>query len=488
MQSQDYFNQDATGLAGLIKTGQVSALEALDNAISQIEKLNPVYNAVVECCYDQARADIAAMNRSAPFAGVPYLIKDLHTHVAGTHLTQGCRFFRGNLSHRDSDLVQRLRRAGFIIVGRTNSPEFGLNITTEPVLFGATRNPWDIARSPGGSSGGSAAAVLAGMVPAAHATDSGGSIRIPASCCGLVGMKPSRGRIFAGLDYGEGWHDMFTAHAITKSVRDSAAILLATCNRFDPAPYRCPNALPEEIEQLLTPPRHLRIGVLAKPPSGVPVSDTCIEALNEAGQLCLAMGHSLEPLEISYETAAYGQAFTLILSAKVAAAVDLYEIETGTKATASDFENAVWHCVEMGRNASAAELNRATALIHLTAQEICRQTAHVDVVMSPTLSRPLIPLGELIPEGDDISEFLARVFEFAPFTSMFNATGQPAVSLPLGWSPEGLPVGIQFAAPYGREDLLFGLAAAFEQSVPWQKRYQPLWEKMQADLTGRCLK
>lgn len=481
MQLAEYVRYDALGLAGLIREGNVSAQEVLTAAIAQIGNLNPLYNAVVETLFDQARRDIDILDPSAPFYGVPYLIKDLHTHVKGSHLTQGCRFLKGNVSPRDSDLVRRLRKAGFVIVGRSNTPEFGLNTTTEPEMFGPSRNPWNRAYSTGGSSGGSAAAVMSGMVPAAHATDSGGSIRIPASCCGLVGLKPTRGRILAGLDYGEGWHDMFTAHTVTRSVRDSAAILLATWNKTGPAPYRCSDPLPETVEGLTRPVRErLKIGVLATPPSGVAVDPECQQALGRAELLCRDLGHDCQPIELTYDTRACGQAFTLILSAKVAAAIDFHEMESGRKATPGHFESAVWHCVERGRQASASDLNRATALIHLIGQDIADQVAALDLVMSPTVARPPMPIGELVPDGDDISAFLARVFEFAPFTSMFNVTGQPAISLPLYWSKAGLPIGIQFAAPHGREDILLRLATDLERVVDWPKRYQDVW----ADTVG----
>lgn len=478
MQMQEYVQLDALGLAALIRSGQVAPQEVLETAIRRIESLNPAYNAVVEQCFDRAREDILQLDRDAVFAGVPYLIKDLHTPVAGTHLTHGCRFFKDNLSTRDSDLVQRLRRAGFIIVGRTNSPEFGLNTTTEPALFGPTLNPWHKALSAGGSSGGSAAAVASGMVPAAHGTDSGGSIRIPASCCGLVGLKPSRGRILAGLEAGEGWHDLLSAHALTRSVRDSAAILLATCNTRDPAPYRCAVDLPGDLEKILDPPAALTIGVLAVPPSRVAVDGACLQALSEAEKRCADMGHSPVPVQIDFDLNAYARAFTLIVCAKVAAAVNAHEMQTGRKAAAGDFENAIWRCVEIGRRSSAADLSRATAQLHILAQDIVRQLSHVDVLMSPTLAQAPIPLGRLATDGDDISAFMAAVFGFAPFTSIFNATGQPAISLPLHWTSQGLPIGIQFAAACGREDLLLGLAAALERDVRWDKSYQTLWKKL----------
>lgn len=477
MQAADYLAADATALAAAIRAGHVSAAEAVQAAVDRIDALNPRINAVVETLYDGIDAQLAALDPAAPFAGVPYLVKDLHTLVQGSHLTQGSAFLAGHRSGHDSDLVRRLRRAGFIIIGRTNTPEFGLNATTEPRLHGPTRNPWNMALSPGGSSGGAAAAVASGMVPAAHATDSGGSTRIPAAACGLVGLKPSRGRNFAGLDEGEGWSDQFNAHAVTRSLRDSAGILDATANRAAPAPYRAPDAGSFLAACDRAPPR-LRIGVMAAPPSGVAVDPACLAALERTADLCRRLGHETRPLRIAIDVPRYARAFTLVLASSVAATVAAHEEATGRRAGAEDFEPAVWQAIRMARAADGAALNRAIADIHLVAGAAQAQMAEIDLLLSPTVALPALPLGRLDTATEDFGRFLAGVFTYAPFTSLWNGAGLPAISLPVAWSDDGLPLGMQFIAHAGREDLLFALGAVLERETGWPQRQAALLARL----------
>jgi Asp-tRNA(Asn)/Glu-tRNA(Gln) amidotransferase A subunit family amidase len=477
LSTQDYLSRDAMGLAALVQSGEVAAEAVLTAAMGRISALNPAINAVVETLYDTIENQLAALDRNAPFAGVPYLIKDLHTLVRGSALTQASRFLAGHRSSHDSDLVARLRKAGFILLGRTNSPEFGLNATTEPRLFGATRNPWDLSRSPGGSSGGAAAAVASGMVPAAHATDSGGSTRIPAAACGLVGLKPSRGRNFAGLDTGEGWSDLFNAHAVTRSVRDCAAILDATWNREAPAPYRAPD-LPPLLDVRASPPKALRIGVMAKPPSGVPVDAAYLTALDDVVSLLRDLGHTVTPFRYALDGAAYARAFTLILSSSVAATVSAHEEATGRRAEPEDFEPAVWSAIMLARSTSSDQLNRAVAELHLQAGGVVSQMRDLDLLLTPTLARPAPLLGELSTDAEDFGDFLARVFSFAPFTSIWNGAGLPAISLPLAWTDGNLPLGFQFVAHYGREDILLSLAAALERQRPWKSKQDALLARL----------
>ena len=474
----DYTSRDATGLADLVRSGEVSAAELLEAAITRIERLNPRYNAVVEELYDAAREDIARGLPDGPFTGVPFLIKDLHTLVKGSRLSHGCRFFANHVSSHDSSIVAKARSAGLVIAGRTNTPEFGLNTTTESRFLGAARNPWNSEHSTGGSSGGAAASVAAGMVPVAHATDSGGSIRIPASCCGLVGLKPTRGRVLAGLDAGEGWHDTFNAFAVTRSVRDAAGLLDCLRNTSDPAPYYAPHGEFGYSWLLDAPVGKMRIGILQEPPTGVAISAECREALETTRTLLEDLGHRTEVIRLSYDTAAAADAFLKVISSSVASTVGHQETDTGTAATPDDFEATVWSSLEIGRRISGGELNAAIARIHMTGAEILRQTAGFDLVLSPTVAKPPLRLGELDASEGDIRAFLAKVFTFAPFTSLYNISGQPAISLPLGWSNDGLPLGMQFAAAPGREDLLIQIAGQLEAAAGWAEKQGRLVAKI----------
>lgn len=477
----DYTSRDATALAALVRNREVSAQELLDTAIARIEHLNPRLNAVVETLYDAARRDIANGLPDGSFTGVPFLVKDLHTLVRGSRLSHGCAFFAGHASSHDSSVVTKARSAGLVIAGRTNSPEFGLNTTTESRFLGAARNPWNPERSTGGSSGGSAAAVASGMVPLAHATDSGGSIRIPASCCGLIGLKPTRGRVLAGLDTGEGWHDTFNAFAITRSVRDTASLLDCLKNGDEPAPYYPPyhdmsfSRIPD------APPRSLRIGILEAPPNGVAVDPDVRDALDGTRKLLEDLGHVTETASLAFETGQAAEAFLKVICSSVASTVDYHERQTGSVARDEHFEASVWSALKIGRQISGGELNAAIACIHMTGREISSQLAGFDAALSPTVAKPPLPLGELDAGEADIKTFLAKVFAFAPFTSFYNISGQPAISLPAAWSPEGLPIGMQFSAKPGREDVLIRLAAQLESALDWSKAQTALM----SSLTGQ---
>lgn len=475
---KEYARLDATALAALIAAGEVSETEVLEAAIARIEALNPHLNSVVEKLYDEARAAIAVGLPNGPFRGVPFAIKDLHTLVKGSRLTHGSAFFAGHVSDHDSAIVTKARAAGLVILGRTNTPEFGLNSSTEGQFLGATHNPWDLDYSPGGSSGGAGAAVASGMLPMAHATDSGGSTRIPASCCGVIGLKPTRGRVFAGLDIGEGWHDSFHAFAITRSVRDTALLLDLLRNIDHPAPSYAPGPQVRYRDLLAAPPPRLRIGVIANPASGVPVSDDCRSGLEATVALLSALGHSPEPLPLAYDTASVANGFLRMLSSSVAATVAHQEAATGRKAEQGQFAPTVWDALQIGRTLSAGELNAAIASVHLTAADILRQTNAFDVVVSPTVATEPPRLGTLNAAQGDLASFLPKVFGFAPFTSMYNVTGQPAISLPLATAVSGLPIGMQFAAAPGREDLLIALAAELETATGWSKRQIELIDRL----------
>ncbi|MCY6380362.1 amidase [Hoeflea prorocentri] len=461
-------------MAGLIRQGAVSPEQVLEAAIARITRLNPSLNAVVETMFEQARGALAETanggDAERPLFGVPALVKDLHTLVAGSTLTHGSAYFEGHVSTGDSDIVRRMRSAGLSVIGRTNTPEFGLNTTTEGRFHGPAVNPWKRDRSPGGSSGGSAVAVASGMVPVAHATDSGGSIRIPAACCGLVGLKPSRGRIFAGLDPGEGWHDMFNAFAVTRSIGDTALLLDCLANTEKPAPYIAAgfSGSFRTLADVSVP--AFSIGVLTTPTSGARVDSRCTAAVERVASACRLLGHAIQPIKLDYDVAAFADAFTKIISASVAATVHAHTKAHGRQPNRDDFEPAVWQALELGNAISGAELNLATASLHLIAGDILREMAGLDLILSPTIARPPIQTGSLDTNTDDLSAFLARVFAFAPFTSIYNATGQPAISLPVDADGDGLPVGVQFAAEPGREDQLLQIGWQMEHRFPWRDR------------------
>lgn len=470
----DYALSEASDLAEHIRCGAVSPGQVLEAAIARIVRLNPTLNAVVETLFDQARNALAEAasedSAGSPLFGVPALVKDLHTLVASSVLTHGSAYFEGHVSMQDSDVVRRMRHAGLSIVGRSNTPEFGLNTTTEGRFHGPAINPWKRDRSPGGSSGGSAVAVASGMVPVAHATDSGGSIRIPAACCGLVGLKPSRGRVFAGLDHGEGWHDMFNAFAVTRSIGDTALLLDCLANDGQPAPYISAgfSGSFRTLADMSVP--AFSIGVLTVPTSGAAVDSRCTAAVEMVASACQTLGHTIQPMRLDYDVAAFADAFTKIISASVAATVRAHAKAKGRPPDRGDFEPVVWQALELGNTMSGAELNLATASMHLIAGDILRQMAGLDLILSPTLARPPIPTGSLDTNTDDLSAFLAGVFSFAPFTSIYNATGQPAISLPVDADSEALPVGVQFAAAPGREDHLLQIGWQMEQRFPWRDR------------------
>lgn len=478
MEESEYVSRDATALAQLVRAGEVSPAEILEAAIARIDRLNPRLGAIVEKLYDAARADIAAGLPDGTLRGVPFAIKDLHTLVKGSRLTHGSAFFADHISDHDSALVTRARAAGLVVLGRTNTPEFGLNSTTEPAFLGPARNPWQEEHSAGGSSGGSAVAVSSGMLPMAHATDSGGSCRIPAACCGVIGLKPTRGRVLAGLDVGEGWHDTFHAFAITRSVRDTALLLDALKNVDQPAPCYAPGPPVRYAELLESEPAPLRIGVVRRPASGVPVSPAVLDALEQTATLLRGLGHSLEPLELSFDTTAVAKGFTSMLASSVAATVAHREAHTGRRAEPSQFEATVWDALQIGRTMRAGELNAAIAAVHLAAAQILGQTRAFDIVLSPTVASEPLRLGTLSAASGDLSSFLPRVFSFAPFTSLYNVTGQPAISLPIAESANGLPIGMQFAAAPGREDLLIRLAAQLERSCQWHRRHAALLARL----------
>ncbi|MGH8731132.1 MAG: amidase, partial [Burkholderiales bacterium] len=440
---KEYDNYDAVGLAELVRRRQVSPEELLEEAIARVEQRDSALNSVVNKLYDHARAAIRAGLPNGPLHGVPFLLKDLHALCAGAVTTNGSRFFQDNRADHDSELVTRYKKAGLVIFGKTNTPEFGLTITTEPTLFGPTRNPWNAQHTAGGSSGGSAAAVAAGLVPAAHASDGGGSIRIPASCCGLFGVKPTRGRNPHGPDRGEGWAGMSTEHAITRSVRDSAVLLDSTCGPDVGAPYFAASPLQpysSEVGATLEP---LRIALATRTPAGEKIAPECEQAVMQTARLLEEMGHRIEPTDLDFVPEELGPGFRMVIAGNTRAAIDLHAAKTGNRPGPEKFEKVTWALFEAGARASAAEYARAVLAVHRTGRMVGRFFERHDVLLAPTLPRPPEKLGVFDMNSDDIESYRRAIALFTAFTAPFNASGNPAMSVPLHWTAEGLPVGVQ---------------------------------------------
>ena len=467
---KDFEHLDATALAELVRTGKVSPLELVTAALARIEQINPTVNAVIRTMGEQAREAARGPLPAGPFAGVPYLLKDIMAGCKGVPTTSGSRCLQSFVPDHDSVLVARLRAAGFIFVGKTNTPEFGLLPTTEPVLYGATHNPWRLDRTPGGSSGGAAAAVASGMVPAAHGNDGGGSIRIPASCCGLFGLKPTRGRISLGPDVGDVMSGLVSEHALTRSVRDSAAILDATEGAAPGDPYVAPRPLRPYVEELNEDPGKLRIALSTAAPTGAPVHEDCRRAAVDAAKLCEELGHSVEEASPPLSPERFSQSFMALWTAGTAASVQGIGLMRGKNVHADELEPFTWGLSEIGRQLSASDYLLAVAVLQHTARTMAAFHERFDVWLTPTLAQPPLPLGHFDTSADHLFDTFARAAAFAPFTPIANATGQPAMSVPLSWNQEGLPIGVHFTGRFGDEGTLLRLAAQLERARPWANR------------------
>jgi amidase len=466
----EYEDYDAVGLAQLVRNRDVSPEQLLEAAIARVEQRDQALNAVVNKLYDHARAAIRAGLPQGPLRGVPFLLKDLHALCTGTVTSNGSRFFQNNRADHDAELVSRYKKAGLVIFGKTNTPEFGLTITTEPTLFGPTRNPWQPQHTAGGSSGGSAAAVAAGLAPAAHASDGGGSIRIPASCCGVFGLKPSRGRNPHGPDRGEGWAGMSTEHVVTRSVRDSAALLDLTCGPDLGAPYfATPPGQPYSSE-LGADPGRLRIALATRTPAGEKIAPDCERAVMETARLLEQMGHRVDEATLDFVPEELAPGFRLVIAGNTRAAIEAYAAKIGREPTPQAFEKVTWMFFELGATASAADYARGVLAIHRTGRMVARFFERYDMLLTPTLPRPPEKLGVFDMNTADLDAYGRAVALFTAFTAPFNASGNPAMSVPLHWAPSGLPIGIQCVGRYGDEATLFRVAAQLEQARPWSNR------------------
>jgi Asp-tRNA(Asn)/Glu-tRNA(Gln) amidotransferase A subunit family amidase len=473
MAFSEYGDYDALGLAGLVRAGQVSAEELLDEALTRIAASNPKLNAVTVHAEAMARQALAAGLPEGPFTGVPMLLKDLGQFCAGLPLTNGSRFASEPAPGYDGNLSARYKRAGFVIHGRTASPEFGLTTTTESRRHGATRNPWGLEHSAGGSSGGAAAVVAAGAIPAAHASDGGGSIRIPASCCGLFGLKPTRGRISSGPDAGEGWNGMAIGHAVTRSVRDSAALLDIASGPAPGDPYWAEPPARPFLEEVGADPGRLRIALCLETFNGTPLDPACAASAREAAELCESLGHDVAEAGPEVDRPAVLAATFDIISVQVALLLDVLGRGMKRTCTAGDVERATWALAEAGREVPGVRFQAAIDTLHMAGRRLGAFFEGFDVLLTPTQPMPTPRLGWLDPDGEDQDAYGERVVQSVGFTSFFNATGVPAMSVPLHWTEAGLPQGTQFAAAYANEALMFRLAAQLEAARPWAGRRPP---------------
>ncbi len=473
MTFDEYRCFDAIGLAELVRQREVSRAEVMAAALARLQAVNPIVNAVSylhQSALDPAAAIIGA---DGPFAGVPYLIKDLHAPVKGMPLTHGSRLFAGQVHDFDSETVARLRRAGFCIIGRSNAPEFGMNVSTEPALHGATRNPWNLAHSAGGSSGGAGAAVASGMLPAAHATDSGGSIRVPASCNALVGLKPTRALLAYGPHRGDAAHGISHEHALTRSVRDCAAILDATAGPDIGAPYFTQRPAGTFLSSIGHAPGPLRIAWMANDFTGQAVHAECRAAVEKTTQLLAGLGHHVDAAAPQFDYDGLFNAVMTIMLTGLAANVGAREQQLGRAARADELERVTHAAVAHGRTISGTRYAAQFGVINQEVRRIGRFFEQFDVLVTPTMAAPPPLLGTLRTDTDDLDAFTRRTFGLAPFTTPFNATGQPAISLPLHWSADRLPVGVQLVARFGADAQLLALAAQLEQAAPWFDRVAP---------------
>ncbi len=479
---------DGIALSNLIKSGEISSVEVVDSSIDVIEQLNPELNAVVHKLYDNARKRALILdsdssgkdNNRSPLYGIPFLVKDLLVDCNGTPFNDGSRAVRGYISDIDSELIKRLRNAGVIIIGKTNTSEFGVMPTTEPELFGPTQNPWKIGYTPGGSSGGSSAAVASGMVPLAHGSDGGGSLRIPASCCGLFGLKPSRARNPLGPVFGDIAGGIVCEHGLTRSVRDSAALLDITSGPDIGVPYYAPKFDGKYLEEIGKDPEKLKIGFLTEVPEGWneerKLHTDCEVAVREAAALCENLGHNVE--EVSQSQLAFSdlpQTFIKIFSCYVGHAVSYWEKKLNKKITEEMLEPATWDLYQSSLRITGADYLVSWERLQLFSRKIAQwyQAGKWDILLSPVMRIPPTELGAFSYDPDNPNRWILNATSFVAFTRTQNITGQPAMSVPLYWNAEDLPIGVQFAGTAGAEALLFRLAAQLERAHPWINKKPP---------------
>lgn len=472
MRQDEYQKQDAVGLAELIRNRDVSADEVLDAAVARLDQVNGTLNAVIDRFEDEARQAIKDGLPDGPLMGVPYLIKDIGVWMKGHTTAAGARIFKQSPpAAMDSELIAAYRRAGLVMFGKTNTPELGAAATTESPAFGIARNPWDLNRTCGGSSGGTASAVAAGVVPAAHGSDGGGSIRIPASCCGLFGLKPSRGRV-SSAPLGDSWNGFAVNHALTRTVRDSAALLDVSCqNVSGDNNFLAPPATPF-VREVGRDPGKLRIGyVPGMLMSALPMDPEVGAVVADTARLCVSLGHNVEETKIEADFFGVRTKANNILSTNMAQLLNVVGAARGRPVTEEEVEGVVWIVAQDGLKLSGVEVAEAFAAVYQFNRAIGAMFDQFDVLLMATLGQIPLKVGDLsITRIDDKDAYTEALYRFIPNTQPFNISGATAMSVPLGWSKDGLPIGIQFAARSGNEALLFRLAGQLEQARPWAQR------------------
>ena len=474
MNFEEYRGFDATGLAGLVARGEVTPRELFERAEARARELAETLNAVSVWDLDHAEAALEAGPPAGPFTGVPFLLKDLYAFLRGTRLTNGSRLTRDVTADFDTTFVARVRAAGLVVFGKTTTPEFGLNVVTEPVLHGPCRNPWNTAFSPGGSSGGAAAAVAAGVVPMAHATDGGGSTRIPASHCGLVGLKPSRARIPMGPLVAEAWSGLVTGLVVSRSLRDTARFLDAVHGPENGDFYTCPPPSAPFVESLERPPGRLRVALVRQAPLAIPLAPEVETALGDAARLLEEMGHGIEEASIPIDGERMAAAFLDVVSANCANDLEAWGKRLGRRLDRHHLERCTLALVERGREVSAVTYLRSLQTVQQAARAFGEMFRRFDLVLSPVCAAPPPRIGE-IDQNDLLPvRFLERNRPYVCFTSLYNASGCPAISLPLHVTAEGLPVGVMLGAPFGGEERLLSVAAEIERARPWFGRLPPV--------------
>jgi amidase len=472
MAFKDYDSFDAVGLAELVRNKQVTAKELLDEAIARTARVDPKINAVVVKHYDYAERQIENGLADGPFAGVPFLLKDLEL-LAGTRTTFGASIYENDIADHTGTLAQRFLATGVTIFGKSASPEFGLLPTTESRLFGPTRNPWNLAHSSGGSSGGAAAAVAARILPVAHASDGGGSIRIPASACGVFGLKPTRARNPIGPDRGEGWGGFSCGHVVSISVRDSAAMMDAICGPEPTSPYCAPPLQRPFAVEVGRDPGRLRIAFTDKSPYGDTIDPEIAAAVRDVARLLSSLGHDVEERApaLAADPAAV---MSTIVAANTALNVRVAEQRFGRAMTGQDFEILTLASAHNASKATGTDYVAAQLSAFRIARSLAEFFATCDVFLCPTLCAPPLRLGQLDTMSQDLSHISPTIRRYMPATSMFNMSGQPAMSVPLVWNSAGLPLGMMFSARFGDEATLFRLAAQLEVERPWKTKRPPI--------------
>jgi amidase/6-aminohexanoate-cyclic-dimer hydrolase len=475
---QTYLSHDATGLAALVDSGEVSPDELLDVALELVAELNPQLNAVVHMREEVARRAIASGLPDGPFRGVPFLFKDLGAEARDFPTDSGSRLSAGYQWTYDSELVLRLKASGLVPFARSTSPEQGVGPATEAQVYGGpTRNPWNTGHTSGGSSCGASAAVAAGIVPAAHGSDGGGSVRIPASSCGLVGFKPTRARLPEGPGAGEGWGGMAIDGFLTRSLRDTAALLDAVSGPDLGAPYWPPPMTGSYMAAMATDPGILRVRYCTTTLSGVPVHPECVTAVENTARLLEGLGHQVEPFHLpdNLDVEAMMLAWTRIVACGTALTVR-GEL-AGAPLDPKMIEGVTRGALAYAKDLSGADYLESVNAVHAFGRRMARALDGFDVLVTPTLAEPPAKVGRFKPDTEDFVQYRTGkggVFEYSPYTAIFNASGQPAVSLPLHWSVDDLPVGVHLAAAFGADEMLMSLSAQIEKAAPWAAKQQSL--------------